>query len=198
MKKTIILPFLSFLILFLASCSNEDYHLNKSIFIEDKTSPGLPIYSEWGYNTFGAYIDRVPFISDRITLPSKIIVNPDTFNLMLNGEINNSEPIMLKFTIKGYAPTDFSELISLNGKSFNLKDKSCIVTLTEEGKATVLEIISGELKFVRVQKLFVDKELTKCILSGTFSFQTFRKNEPITISNGRFDLGIGYENFFNY
>ena len=198
MKKTTIISWLTVVLLFVTGCANEDYHLNKSIFIEDKTSPGLPVYSEWGYNTFGAYIDRVPFVSDREGLPAKIIVNPDTFNLILNGEINNSGPATLKFTIKNYMPADFSQLIALNGKSFNLRDENCIVALTEGGKTTTLQLISGELKFVRAQKLFVDKELKKCILSGTFSFQTFRGNNPITISNGRFDLGFGYDNFYNY
>ena len=148
--------------------------------------------------TFGAYIDRVPFVSDMVNLPAKIIVNPDTFNLVLNGKINNSEPASLKFRIFGYAPATYSDLVSLNGKSYNLKDNSCLVELTEAGNVTPLKIISGELKFVRAQKLFVDKELVKTILSGTFHIQTFRKNEPITISGGRFDLGFGTENFYNF
>lgn len=198
MKKTILLPVLSILMLIVAGCSNEDYRLNKSVFIEDITNQGLPEYSEWGYNTFGAYIDRVPFVSDMVNLPAKIIVNPDTFNLVLNGKINNSEPASLKFRIFGYAPATYSDLVSLNGKSYNLKDNSCLVELTEAGNVMPLKIISGELKFVRAQKLFVDKELVKTILSGTFHIQTFRKNEPITISGGRFDLGFGTDNFYNF
>lgn len=198
MKKLNIVLFLAILTLLLSSCSNEDYHLNKSIFIEDTTSPGLPIYSEWGYNTFGAYIDRVPFVSDRVNLPAKVIVNPDTFNLILNGNMNNTQPVKLTFKILGYSPATYADLISLNDKNFNLQSENCIVTLTENDKTSTLKIINGELKFIRVQKLFVDKVLTKSILSGTFSFQTFKGNDPITISNGRFDLGIGYDNFYNY
>ena len=201
MKKTITLPFLSIFLLFSAGCSNEDYHLNKSIFIEDVTNPGLPVYSEWGYNTFGAYIDRVPFVSDMVSVPAKIIVNPDTFSLILNGKIspsnNQPQPVSLKFCIPGYAPSVFSDLISLNGKSFNLQSDNCLVELTENSTTSAPKIIAGELKFIRVQKLFVDKELTKTILSGTFYFQTFRGNDPITISSGRFDLGFGYENFYS-
>ncbi|MEZ7866128.1 MAG: hypothetical protein QMB37_01600 [Paludibacteraceae bacterium] len=198
MKKTIILPVLSILMLFVAGCTNEDYHLNKSVFIEDITNPGLPEYSEWGYNTFGAYIDRVPFVSDMVSLPSKIIVNPDTFNLILNGKINDSEPAVLKFRLIGFAPSTYPDLILLNGKTFNLKQDSCLVEYTESEKTTTLKIISGELKFIRAQKLFVDKELTKTILSGTFIIQTFRNNEPITFSSGRFDLGFGHDNFYNF
>ncbi len=198
MKKIINLPVLITLMILFAGCSAEDYHLNKSVFIEDVTNPGLPEYSEWGYNTFGSYIDRVPFVSDMVNLPSKIIVNRDTFNLILNGKINGSEPASLKFRIIGYAPSEYPELISLNGKAYDLKHENCLVEFTESGNATKLSIIGGELKFVRAQKLYVDKELTKTILSGTFQIQTFRMNEPITISGGRFDLGFGFDNFFNF
>jgi hypothetical protein len=58
-------------------------------------------------------------------------------------------------------------------------------------------IIEGLLKFTRVQRLFVDELETKCIISGLFDFKTFINGEPIAVSHGRFDLGIGYDNFFN-
>ena len=43
-------------------CSRE-YNLEQTIFIYDPEFQDLPIYSEWGYNTFGAYYDREAFIS---------------------------------------------------------------------------------------------------------------------------------------
>ena len=64
-----------------ASCSSADFELSKTVFVEDVDYPGLPIYSEWGYNTFGAYIDRSVFTSNSYELPTKIIVNSDTFKL---------------------------------------------------------------------------------------------------------------------
>ena len=84
MRKYSILPLFIF-ILFAAGCS-QDYGLQNSIFIEDVNNPGLPEYSEWGYNTFGVYLDRKPFVSNSIDLPSKIIVTKDTFNLVMKGQ----------------------------------------------------------------------------------------------------------------
>jgi len=185
------------LTLFVSSCST-DYSLDKSVFIEDVTNPGLPIYSEWGYNTFGAYIDREKFISENSQLPAKIIVNADTLNLTLKGVMNSGYPVTLKFSIKGFAPADYPDLIMLNDTTIDLKNSKCTVTLNNYGKSNVLKIITGTLQFKRVQNLYVDKELSKAILSGYFSFKTFIQNEPVAISNGRFDLGIGYDNFYNY
>lgn len=197
MKKYIII-IVSTLTLFVSSCSS-DYSLEKSVFIEDVTNPGLPIYSEWGYNTFGAYIDREKFISESSQLPAKIIVNADTLNLTLKGVMGNSgSPVTMKFSIKGFAPADYPDLIMLNDTTIDLKNSKCTVTLNTSGYSSVLKIITGTLQFKRVQNLYVDKELSKAILSGYFSFKTFMHNEPVAISNGRFDLGIGYDNFYNY
>jgi hypothetical protein len=196
MKKYIII-ILSMLTLFVSSCSS-DYSLEKSVFIEDVTTPGLPIYSEWGYNTFGAYIDREKFISEDSQLPAKIIVNADTMNLTLKGIMGYGNVVSLKFSIKGFSPADYTDLIMLNDTTINLKDSKCIVTLKTDMATNVLKIIEGTIRFKRVQNLYVDKELNKAILSGYFSFKTFLKGEPIAVSNGRFDLGIGYDNFYNY
>ena len=75
---------------FMASCSMDDVELSRSVFIPDRTSPGLPEYSEWGYNTFGAYIDRVPFVSGEEE-PAKIYVNSDTLHFFLKGIYRNSK-----------------------------------------------------------------------------------------------------------
>jgi hypothetical protein len=195
MRKYSILP-LFILILFAAGCS-EDYGLQNSIFIEDLNNPGLPEYSEWGYNTFGAYLDRIPFVSKSIDLPSKIIVTKDTFNLVMKGQ-TEYENITLKFSIIGYSPADFRDLITLNDSTFDLTGSNCIVALTINGNSQILKIYEGEFVFKRVQKLYVDKEINESILSGTFNFKTFVDGEPTTFSNGRFDFGINYDNFFKF
>jgi len=196
MKKYIFLPiFLS--LLFLCACSSEDVQLEKSIFVEDVNNPGLPIYSEWGYNTFGAYIDRKVLISNDDELPAKIIVNKDTLNLILKGTLN-SEMATLKFTLIGYSPADYPDLVSFNNSTIDLTSDKCIITLKTYSKTLALDVFDGKLFFKRVQNLYVDKELTESILSGTFNFKTFIDGEPIAVSNGRFDLGIGYGNFYNY
>jgi len=195
MKKPFIL-YLSIFYLFVAGCS-QDYPLEKSVFINDKNNPGLPEYSEWGYNTFGVYIDRKVFVSDETAQPGKIIINKDICHLLLTGR-SNTESISLEFTIQGYSPVDYSGLLSLNDSTFDLTGNSCIVTLTDFNGSRMLTVYEGSIFFKRVQKLFVDKVLTESILSGTFDFKTIINGEPVTFSNGRFDLGIGNDNFFKF
>jgi hypothetical protein len=59
-------------------------------------------------------------------------------------------------------------------------------------------ILSGELTFKRAQNLLVDEKQVEVILSGYFEFKALIDNEPVTISNGRFDVGISPDNFYNY
>ena len=183
-------------IIFGSSCSMSDIELTRSVFIEDRTSPGLPEYSEWGYNTFGAYIDRIPFVSGEEE-PSKIYVNADTLRFFLKGKYQNSETSFL-FSIKGLSPIEYTELTLLNDTIINLKSYSCEVLMTTNDTKSVLKIIDGQIHFRRAQLLKVDNVAEKTILSGEFRFRTFFDNEPVAISNGRFDVGIGYENFYNF
>lgn len=180
-----------------ASCAESDFEISQSVFIQDYDYPGLPIYSEWGYNTFGMYLDRGTFVSSNESFPVKIIVNPDTFNITFSGKYNGS-PASLRIALMGYAPTDYIQLIELNDSIVNLKDDNCMVTLTHDGRTSVLKIIDGRLIFKRTQSLYIDKEFIKTILSGKIEFKTFMNNQPVAITNGRFDLGIGYENFYYY
>lgn len=197
-RTGIVLFFAALLLLSIASCSkSEDFKLSETVFIEDLYYPGLPIYSEWGYNTFGAYIDRKPFISTNADLPVKIIVNPDTLNLILRGRMEG-QIVDLKFSLKGYSTATNFDLTELDQKTINLKEDGNFVTLKFGNDSKLLNIIEGELQITRVQRLFVDEEAMRTIISGYFHFKTFLNNEPVAISYGRFDLGVGYENFYNY
>jgi hypothetical protein len=196
--KSLKLIYATILVLIIASsCELEDFFLSETIFIEDPYYPGLPIYSEWGYNTFGAYIDRKPFISTSGDLPIKVIVNSDTVNMIFRGRMGSSN-VDLKFSIKGFAPQTFYDLTELDNTTFNLKEIGRDVTLKIGNEITELDLIEGEFVIKRVQRLYVDEELSRTIMSGYFNLKTFLNNEPISISQGRYDLGIGYENFYNY
>ena len=195
MKKYIVPALLSVLVL--VGCSKMDYDLQQSVFIEDPVYPGLPEYSEWGYNTFGVYIDRKPFISNHRDLPAKIIVNVDTLNLQLTGTMEG-ERITMKFSFIGYPIPDYGGLTALNDQTFDLTSDQCIVSMTRNEHTERLNVFEGTFVVKSVQNLVIDGELAKSILSGRFNFKTFINKEPTALANGRFDLGIGYDGFYYF
>ena len=90
-KKSIVFVMLLATVIF-ASCSRgDDYMISQSVFIEDETNPGLPVYSEWGYNSFGAYWDRAAFVSERYNVPTKIVVENDSCYWLFNGRLNGNQ-----------------------------------------------------------------------------------------------------------
>lgn len=199
MKTHRILYFALILLLVNTSCEKmDDFYLSGSVFIEDPYYPRLPIYSEWGYNTFGAYIDREPYVSAVDIMPMKVIVNTDTVHMIFKGRMGSSDvDLVISFT--GYAPQTSYDLTMLDATTISLDENGSSVALKfDQEDPVALEIIEGELIFNRVQRLYVDEELSRTIMSGYFQFKTFFDNEPVAISQGRFDLGIGYENFYNY
>jgi len=200
MKKHSVFPIFALVISsFFVSCSyyESDFQLLQSVFIQDPESPGLPIYSEWGYNTFGAFIDRQPFTSTHNQMPAKIVVYPDTLNLIFAGTRNGVRTVMT-FSFIGYAPRTYHDLIMLHDVTIDLTDRTkSIITLAEGNNEPVeLAPFNGQFTFSRVQRLYVDKELSNSIISGRFRFQAQFRNEYITIDRGRFDFTMGFDNFY--
>lgn len=187
------------LLTFLSGCNkqkdNDHYRIAQSIFIEDENNPHLPIYSEWGYNTFGVYFDRTPFISDQYNIPVKIVVKADTCHIRLNGKLQTLSKTLI-FSFPHFIPQKFENLLLLDKKSYDLTTPECVVFLEDEKRKSKLQVLEGTLIFKNVQKLYVDKVLTRTILSGTFNFKAFLNKEPGSFTSGRFDLGVGAENFF--
>ncbi len=202
MKKYAII-FLSILTMVIAGCSKEN-ELKKSVYINDKEFTDLPAYSEWGYNTFGAYYDRIAFISNNDIVPGKVIVSNGNFTFELNGQkgtsyySSNYTGMSLKFIISGVEPKQYTDLVSLNATTFDLTSTTCQVLVSTEATQDTAKILSGQLQFKRAQNLLVDKKSIEVILSGYFEFKALINNTPITVSNGRFDIGIGTDNFFVY
>ena len=77
--------FLLFIFLF-GGCV-EDPDLHRSIFVRDKQHPDLPQYSEWGYNTFGAYFNEDVFVSgDYLWEPASVTQGDTSMVLSFHGE----------------------------------------------------------------------------------------------------------------
>jgi hypothetical protein len=189
-------------LLFFLACSKEN-ELKKSVFVYDKEFLDLPAYSEWGYNTFGAYYDRTPFISNNTIVPAKVIVQNNAMSFILAGPkqsenyYSNSE-MSMTFKMPGFAPADYSDLLQLNDTVIDLSKSPYQVLVSIDTANYTAAILSGELKFKRVQNLLVDKKQVEVILSGYFEFKALINNKPITVSDGRFDVGISSDNFYRY
>jgi hypothetical protein len=189
------------ILLFLSGCKKET-ELKKSVFVADTETPELPAYSEWGYNTFGAFYDRQIFRSSDALVPSKVFSSDTAMQLILEGQLwtdlyNNSYSDMsLIFILKGFTPENYQELVALNDSTIDMKDPRCIVQITGSLILKPVNILSGTIYFKRVQNLSVDKQHIEAILSGYFEFQALINNKPVTVSEGRFDLGIGSDNFY--
>jgi hypothetical protein len=208
MKKQIFL--LASLILLAASCK-KDNDLSKSIFIHDPEFTELPAYSEWGYNTFGAYYDREIFVSNNNAVPVKVIATDSSFTFMLSGQKSelghyfydyhysyyyNAKPMKMTFDLPGFLPSTYQDLVNLNDVTFDLKNSKCKVMVSFDNISYPAVILSGELHFKRAQNLQVDMDQVEVILSGYFELRASINNEFISISDGRFDLGVSTENFF--
>jgi hypothetical protein len=204
MKKLLIyLPVA--LLLVLASCSDE-MELKKSVFIPDDNNPDLPAYTEWGYNTFGAYYDRQRFLYDDYTVPAKMINTGGKTSFTLKGHISPSgydyygsaNEMSLTFDFYSFDPQLYTDLITLNDLTVDLTGSTIKVRGKIDTTNFDIEILSGTIVFKRAQNLLVDKKMIEIILSGTFDFQALVDDEPISVTLGRFDVGIGKDNFYRY
>ncbi|HLO59876.1 MAG TPA: hypothetical protein VK179_14105 [Bacteroidales bacterium] len=188
--------------LVLTSCM-KDNELKKSVYINDPENFELPAYSEWGYNTFGAYYDRELFVYSDELVPAKIIVSDTASTFLLDGHKGPSgyyydgyPEMMVSFRFSGFTPEDYADLALLNDSVIDLENPACHVSVTIDTTIYPAEILEGELNFKRVQILKVDNQLVEAILSGYFDFKAIINNKPVTISDGRFDVGIGPDNFY--
>lgn len=195
---------IAYLILALATalcgCSRES-DLKKSIFIPDPDDANLPSYTEWGYNTFGAYINRDIFIYSDSQIPLQISVKGNTTVFQLVGKtgdfLTSKTSTSLSFQVTNVAPTSAEGLDVLNKKVFQLADPAVEVYLEQNGRRSKLDKPSGTLIFERVQRVTIDRKYSQMILSGYFDISATLNEGLISISDGRFDVGIrdGY-NFY--
>jgi hypothetical protein len=182
-------------------CKKET-ELKKSVYMADSEMPELPAYSEWGYNTFGAFYDRQVFRSSDALVPSKVYSSDTATQLILEGELWEDEyasthsDMSLTIILKNFTPLNYGELVVLNDSVIDMKDPGCMVQLSGSFITKPVNILSGTLYFKRVQNLSVDKQHIEAIVSGYFEFKAVINDKPVTVSEGRFDLGIGPDNFY--
>jgi hypothetical protein len=196
MKTNLFVAILSVIVLSLNSCQ-KDNDLSRSVYVSDPENPDLPAYSEWGYNTFGAYYDRAAFISSSSEVPVKVVVNDSATSFVFAGYKGyGSSKMAMTFEISGLLPNSYRDLILLNDTVFNLLKPTIHVSISEGLTTVPVTILEGQLNFKRAQNLFVDKVQKEVILSGYFNFKAIINNVPVTISDGRFDVGVENDNFY--
>lgn len=201
MNKYLSLILFSLILVFFSGCS-KDNDLNDSVWIHDPEDPELPSYSEWGYNTFGAYIDRVPFASLNYSgeTPVKVIKTNHKLSFRFIGYTNNltSKINSLIITIDAANIDDYFDLIVFNDSLINLSDSNMTVEVENELGYVPIEVINGGFLFKRAQNLIIDEDPIEVILSGEFAFKAIINGNPVTVSDGRFDFGVNEFNFYSY
>jgi hypothetical protein len=192
------------------NCS-KDYELSRPIFIPDSVFTDLPAYSEWGYNTFGAYFDRQAFVSNGGEVPAKVICTDTSVTFMLKGQkglnygyyydgygysYGTGSAMSLSFILPLTPPDTLTDLVQWNNTVVDLTTPGCRIFLTEDTLKTEVQVLSGSLQFKRAQVLWVDDRLVEVILSGRFSLRMMLREEPYSLTEGRFDVGVGEDSFY--
>jgi hypothetical protein len=189
------------IILGVCACSNET-ELQRSIFISDPDFPELPRYSEWGYNTFGAYYDRQAFISNDADVPLKVIQEDASTSFVFTGHLGQTRELYnyfsLRIVLAEFNPETYDDLMVLHDTTLDLTDQAYEVIFNNRFETDTAEILNGTFQILRAQHLLVDEISQEVILSGVFEFQAIVNEMPVTVSNGRFDVGVGESNFFKY
>ena len=180
----------------LFSCSSDN--LDRTIFIPDEDDPELPAYTEWGYNSFGAFYERDKISSTNSIVPCKIVYRNDTLNFSLIGRYASKETALTFSFPLSKEVENIEDLSVLHDFKIDLKGEECTVKLEENSFPITLEILNGELYFKRFQLLWVDEKVNRIILSGTFELRFLKNGRPESITNGRFDMGITDKDFYNY
>jgi len=181
------------------SCSVEDSQLDRTIFVPDEKDMSLPAYTEWGYNSFGAKYERDYFLASQKIIPCKIMYRNDSLQILMSGIYGKSysqDNMSLIFSIPYEKITNYSELMILNQKRIDL-GSNCVVEMILNDNRRILDGLSGELNFKRVQMLSVDDVVNRVIISGTFEVKFLGVTQfPESFSDGRFDFGITNNEFY--
>ncbi len=184
------------------SCTKTDEFTDTITIYEEDGQ--LPVYSEWGYNTFGAYIERTVYESNTYDVPFKVIADSNYTKLMFSGTFHdsysysysNNSNLTLTLSIQNYAPDTYQDFLRFHDSVVVLNNTEHLLTMKTDSLTDTLYIIDGLFHIKRVQDLRVDQTHKNLILSGEFGIKALRDGNPITISDGRFDFVLSNHNFY--
>ncbi|MBR6251903.1 MAG: hypothetical protein IKR17_12045 [Bacteroidales bacterium] len=194
MKTSYLYIFITAALATLSACSND---LEKVIWVSDDTDSDLPAYTEWGYNSFGAYVNNRAFTSNRYSeIPTMCFVTSAehlTF-CMENSNHHDFSPdiVKLSFRFPYKRINSYVGLSDLHGMTIDLASDDVIVSVlpnNDTNSEDTLKIARGTLTFSRVQMLHIDDNLVEAIVSGTFDFDGSSNSASYEVRKGRFDFG---------
>ena len=192
MKKYFLI--ISMLGLIFMSCKKE-MTLGGSYIIPDPANPSLPIYSESGYNTFGAMFDDNSMTKSQYPYNSGFVyITTDTMSVF---KMNFLGMVAIDFKLKDIFPSNYTELLVLDGKTYNFKEPNSSFALYRDGTPVDYQLIDGEIEFHKAQPLRIDEIVSGTVLSGYFSMKFIIDNQPHSIYDGRFDVSVQDHNFYD-
>lgn len=190
-------------VVFIGGCYRDtpDQDFAKPVFIEDVNNPGLPIASELGYNTFGAYYMSKVWASpkklDYIISGDQNIIGTisDSTVIHLEGNDYSNSPLEVAILITKNVIVSDDDLLAFNKRSFDLRGDSVKIRIG----GLVIKVLSGSINFSSVRTLVLDKKKMGTIISGAFEMTGMLNGNKVGLENGRFDLLVQSRSyFFNY
>lgn len=196
MKKFFLI--ISMLGLIFMSCKKETT-LSGSYIIPDPANPSLPIYSESGYNTFGAMFDDNSMTKSQYQYNSGFVyITTDTMSVFkMNFVLYPYGTVAIDFKLKDMFPSNYAELLALAGKTYNFKEPNSSFALYRDGTPVDYQLIDGEIEFHKAQPFRIDEIVSGTVLSGYFSMKFIVDNQPHSIYDGRFDVSVQDHNFYD-
>jgi len=194
MKKYLLI--ISVLGLIFVSCKKEST-FSGSYYVSDPNNPSLPIYSESGNNTFGAMFDNNSITKSQYQYNSGFVFLTTDTTSIFKLNFSGNQLITIDFNLKDFFPSNYVELLTLNGKTYNFKESNSSFTLYYNGEPVNYQLIDGEIEFHKVQPLRIDEIVSGTVLSGYFSMKFIINNQPHAIYDGRFDVGVQDYNFYD-
>lgn len=179
-------------IFFLEGCRRDtpEQDLQKTVFINDVDNPGLPIVTELGYNTFGAYYNSKIWVSSKTqksTSPDDIFsigTSKDSTVIHFGGTDYAGRHLEVAFLITKNVIVNDGDLVAFGKRSFDFKGDSVKIKIG----GTIINVLSGSINFSSVRSLILDKKRMGTILSGTFEMTGMLNGNKVELEKGRFDF----------
>jgi hypothetical protein len=136
-------------------------------------------------------------------VPVKVVYENNKTSIVFTGQKGTGyyayeNSFRMTLILSDFHPLTYADLISLHDTTLELTDPRYEIQLSDDTSDYATEILNGTFRINRAQHLRVDNKPEEVILSGVFEFQARINGEPVTVSTGRFDLGVGEDNFYRY